>query len=340
MKTEDVDEGKNQAISDEIMIGVEISLASTAPVIICLFGFWSNVVSAVIFGKSWVKDSVRVGLIALSLTDLLVCTFRLTWCVSFITGRIFRQKDSYLSAIRFLVIGWTLDTVYLCAGSITALLSVERCACVVMPFRHIFTKSRTMKTIACLYVLHFACLLPILLTQSIDNEETQVMIDNRTTTLSKVTISLAPSRAQIEIGVDIIQGAIIPVPVHVLTIVSGAWMTIALRKSSRVRHAITTDQSFLENKQPSLTRREARLVKVIITLGAILFICNIPRFIAVFVTVAVPEVFYQNFQQNLYYLLWDLSFASTSINSSINIFVYLSINSNYRKEFKMLFRLS
>ncbi|GFR62910.1 chemosensory receptor C [Elysia marginata] len=166
----------------------------------------------------------------------------------------------------------------------------------------------------------------------------------------KVTFS--QNRAVIHHTVDIINGAVLPVVQQALVIASAGGLAYGLKATSRVRgggHAQRNGsekakgsndvgETTRSQKSSGLSQKEVRLVKVVAFLALILTICNIPRFIAVYTTLLIPEMHIGEAYENMYVFLWALTALFASVNASVNIFVYLTVNSAYRSQFDTLFR--
>ena len=68
------------------------------------------------------------------------------------------------------------------------------------------------------------------------------------------------------------------------------------------------------------------------------FLCfSTPRFIAVYTTLLMPEMHIGEAYENMYVFLWALTALFASVNASVNIFIYLTVNSAYRAVFRQLF---
>ncbi|GFO08964.1 chemosensory receptor c [Plakobranchus ocellatus] len=165
-----------------------------------------------------------------------------------------------------------------------------------------------------------------------------------------MVVGFSENRAVIHHTVDIINGAVLPVLQQALVIASAGGLAYGLKSASKVRtkgHAQNADsekttgsRDSANAKQPqksALSQKEIRLVKVVSVLALILTICNIPRFVAVYTTLLIPEMHIGEAYENTYVFLWALTALFASVNASVNIFVYLRVNAAYRAGFKSLF---
>ncbi|GFO26546.1 chemosensory receptor c [Plakobranchus ocellatus] len=240
---------------------------------------------------------------------------------------------------------WSKDMMYLVSNWITTLISLERCVCVIRPFKR-FTIAPSSSAIN-----HTPSLREDTIPESwkkkskddfyndVDEEVQEIMV-----------VGFSENRAVIHHTVDIINGAVLPVLQQALVIASAGDLAYGLKSASKVRtkgHAQNADsekttgsRDSVNAKQPQksvLSKKEIRLVKVVSVLALILTICNIPRFVAVYTTLLIPEMHIGEAYENTYVFLWTLTALFASGNASVNIFIYLRVNAAYRAGFKSLF---
>lgn len=308
---------------------------------IALFGSVNNIFNMVIFHKLGFKDSMSVGLMALSFTDFLVAFLSVVRIGFFVWDEL--KPNSHIDplGVNHISIGWWRDLLFLCSAWVTTFLSIERCVCVVFPFKvkRIFTKTSATVVIIVIYVVHIAAHMPVFLSQRLGWTMVEVETDNGTVYQDRLVAMFSDNRPQIQLYIDVANGAVLPMPSQFLVLISVMWMIYGLKMSSRIRNpnALSEKDDSQYKTQSNLSSKERRLVKVVMFLAIILTLCNIPRFIAVYAKQIFPEVSFQNSLGNLYMLLWNIAILASIVNSSVNIFVYLIVNTNYRQKFKELF---
>ncbi|CAL1529496.1 unnamed protein product, partial [Lymnaea stagnalis] len=310
-------------------------------------GVATNIVNMVIFLKLGLKDSMSVGLLALSFTDLSVTAIQLAGCSSYLVNVIYPESPIDPWSLGAFVFSWARYITYLISCWITTMISAERCFCVVSPFtvKRVFTKTRCVCVILTIYLVHFGIHLPIFLYAKM--EWTRKAIAENTTILGRsvLTVVFNDDSAMWEILSDLIAGVGLSVLSQVLLVVCTFWMTYSLKVSSRIRSNTSTVSgdsvsklSDIASRKPdnNLSDRERRLVKVVLFLAVILTVCNIPRFLTTTVHHILPGMNLGAYK-NLDTLLWEVSYIFGTICCTSNIVVYLQLNSSYRKMFKKIF---
>lgn len=328
-------------ISDEVMTGIHIYGNLLLRGSIAVFGAVNNIINMIIFYRLGLKDSMSVGLWVLSFSDFVVTFLGLFGTACFVWETFFPYTAIEPVSFEFVTVGWVRDIAQLISGWITTFLSIERCVCVVFPFKvkQIFTRTRSLVLMVVIYVVHIAVHIPVFASQWLGWTTINVNIGNETVQRQRMVVMFSDARPQIQFYIDIANGAVLPFPSQILLLISVVWMIYGLRASSRIRTLKPTNDKDEEGskKESKLSFKERRLVKVVLFLAIILFVCNIPRFLAVYAKQIFAEVSIGRQYANLYVLLWNLAAFAGIVNSSVNIFVYMIINSSYRATFKTLF---
>ncbi|CAG5117952.1 unnamed protein product, partial [Candidula unifasciata] len=106
-----------------------------APLFLSICGVFSNVINLVIFWKLSLKDSMSVSLFALSLADFLSAFLYTMVCLCYLTNKLYPSSNIDAWALGFFAFGWMVNAMYLTSCWITAMITIERCFCVVFPFK-------------------------------------------------------------------------------------------------------------------------------------------------------------------------------------------------------------
>ncbi|RUS74451.1 hypothetical protein EGW08_017789 [Elysia chlorotica] len=133
---------------------------------LALFGCLSNVINIIVYLKMGLADTTTINILALSTLDFLACATTLLTVMSFSP---FTAGWTLPSGAGLLELGFGAFIVYYpavtCGAWVTALLSVERCLCIVFPLKikTLVTARRTTLLIASmvLYQFVFICLMYI-----------------------------------------------------------------------------------------------------------------------------------------------------------------------------------
>ena len=134
------------------------------------FGLLSNTVNIIVFVKLGIKDSVTILLLCLSVSDL---CFLLLMTPAMVTYSIAINAPNWNWQFDFTIIlnllYWPAFTVYDFSAYVSVFMGMTRCACVALPlhFKSMFTKSRTILTILCLFISTVVLRIPVLTIHSI-----------------------------------------------------------------------------------------------------------------------------------------------------------------------------
>ncbi|BFZ09214.1 hypothetical protein BsWGS_12253 [Bradybaena similaris] len=338
----------SQAISDDVMPYLHISLNIVARTIISVVGMASNLINMIIFAKLGLKDSMSVGLFSLSLTDFLVTGIQLASCISFIIDLLCPNTSTDVRFLGYYTLAWATSALYDVSCWITAFVSAERCCCVVSPFKVklVFTRCRCIVVTLTIYAIYIGMHVPIFIIDRMKSVETISLLGNSTTTgikESMFSIILNPEIVIVEYILNFTAGVPMWFASQAAVIVCAVWMGYSLETSSKVRHKTGSDsktdrQLSVHSKHSStLSNRERRLVNVVLVLAITLTCCNIPTMITTTVYYTFPGTStYQ--QENLSSVLWALAYTFSTFGCSIGFVVYLKLNASYRREFDCLFR--
>ena len=104
--------------------------------VVSLFGCCSNIVNIVVYLNMGLADTTTINILALSVVDLLACA---TTVISMITLSPFTAGWTLPSGAPVRELAFAAFIVYYlsvtCSAWVTALLSVERCLCIVVPLK-------------------------------------------------------------------------------------------------------------------------------------------------------------------------------------------------------------
>ncbi|CAG5122565.1 unnamed protein product, partial [Candidula unifasciata] len=125
----------SQVISDDVAIYLHISLNVVVRSVISVAGVVTNLINMIIFSKLGLKDSMSVGLFSLSLTDFLVTVIQLASAVTFVMDLLCVNAGVDKKYLGYYSLAWAISGVYQISCWITAMISIERCYCVVFPFK-------------------------------------------------------------------------------------------------------------------------------------------------------------------------------------------------------------
>lgn len=329
-------------ISDDLMWDLNIYVFILLCGSVSIFGTLSNTCNMIIFFKLDFKDSMSVCLFALSLTDFLVCCIVMIGRACPIWDIFYHGEGVDPMALLYAGPAWLADSLFLCSGWILTFLSLERCVCVMFPFKvkQIFTRNRAIVAVVLIHLITASSYIPIYMSHWLEWVSEDTKVANETRVIHRLAILFSENRREIQSTVAMINSTVIPVPSLILTMGSVLWMIYGLNASSKLRHSMTSHKNTEKEGQKTdsqLTLKTRRLVKVVLFLAIIFIFLSIPRILAKSINTIFPEVNEGGRGRNLNNFVWQLARFSACLNGSMNIFIYLKINSAYQDKFREVF---
>ncbi|XP_012937356.1 neuropeptides capa receptor-like [Aplysia californica] len=308
-------------------------------VIICpcitLFGIVANVINMVVYAKMGLTDPVNITLFSLAISDLL-SLITLVWH-AICYNPLFRYSDIPFESVEvdFLTAGWPHLIFSRITSCLTAFITVERCLCVTIPLKVklLLTARRTRILILGMYFVLITSSCPIYYTTRLD---WKFYPSRNRTLLGHVFIE---NRETIERVSFALNNVFIPMASFATVAICTGILVHKLRVKSKWRES-TTAPGVGSSKNTSL--RDQRIVQMVIFLSAIFIVCFLPTTVAFLAAAAMQPVYKLDgtgvMHLNSFIVTLTFSFILESINSSVNIFVYLKMSSRYKQVFNQLFR--
>ncbi|GFN83237.1 chemosensory receptor a [Plakobranchus ocellatus] len=148
-------------ISDEVRDILFVIFVQVIQLIFASFGILSNMVNIIVYIKMGFSETSSITLTALSLADLITELWLLLMAASVRIGHSSFTVIPLSVTIMYMLS--TANNAVLGYGSwITAIISVERCLCIVIPMKvkSIFTVRRISILLIIVFVLQFSCIIP------------------------------------------------------------------------------------------------------------------------------------------------------------------------------------
>lgn len=322
---------------------IEDILNIYVPLFISLCGIVCNLFNISIFWKLGLKDSMSINVFALSVTDFLTTFLQATVCLCYLAGKLYPASVIDTWALGYFAFQWMVNAIYLSSCWITAVITIEKCFCVVFPFKvkQIFTRFRSVMAIIIIYFVHIGLHVPIYVIHKMEWVErpSQSSRDsNFTETKVRVFTTLfVEETARVEKIFDITVSLALSDVSFIIVIVCTVWMARGLKASSEIRAVASSKTTLVATQKSNLSNKERKLIKVAVTLAITLSVCGLPRVLIVSVQSSIPN---GNISPIPWFILimWAVAFIFTTLGSSITIFVYLMLNSNYRAAFCQCFQ--
>ncbi|KAH9495360.1 hypothetical protein Btru_017555 [Bulinus truncatus] len=313
-------------VSEEIIRIMEISLTIPVNCLVSSAGALANLINILVLAQLGFKNSMSVGTVALSLSDLMVTTLQLAseLCLALY----YALTDSWIDflALSQIAIGWLRYAGIYISGWITTVIAVERCFCVVLPFRVKQMCSRTVYVVVIIIIcgVYLSLILPIYLTERfLWLREFTTEMNSSASIRYVFSVMINEEAARMEIQFDTIGVVGFALLSQFILLVCTACMVYSLRASSLVRLPTDDTSSKPRYKKTDLARssalsvREKRLVRVAIWLAVVMTTCNIPRYIVIAIFSYMPELIgYCGIVGNVINIL---SFSKQGFQDSVNV---------------------
>lgn len=331
---------EKEIISDEAQSYIDLHFITIG--FIAAFGTVTNVINGVIFIGQGIKDCMSLCLLSLTVTNLITVVFGLLTCLFRFLAFLNVETEFDLFSVLF-ILTTTTSMVYNISTITTTFIALERCLCVSLPlkFKDFVTYNRTIVILISIYVYDVVVCMPHLLTMRLISQ-----YDNQKNS-TKTVLWFLPIRAEVN---KFIQGFVLLIVESLCLLVilaSTVIMTVTLRRSLQrwtyhrglqhsernVRLITTGSEKEITKQAHSLKKR--RVVKTVVILALVSFVCNSLRFIVLMISCIYPDL--QCTQRNLFYDINGLLFLLQMINSSADIFVYFVFNSSFRRYFFEIF---
>jgi hypothetical protein len=106
-------------------------------------------------------------------------------------------------------------------------------------------------------------------------------------------------------------------------------LVVALNKRSQWRRKSTAD----EKKNQSLSRRDAKTIKMVGLVAGVLVVCTGPGKCLSAIMFFKPDFNFSGEYANISHVSWAIAYFTENISSTINILFYYNLNSKYRCSF-------
>ncbi|CAG5116634.1 unnamed protein product [Candidula unifasciata] len=292
-----------------------------------LFGIITNVINLLVFYKQGLKSSMNITFFAMAISDL--CGMLSQELFSIFFNPLFEAADLPLvpSEFQYMIAGIPRVAFSKITCLITVYATLERCLCIAFPLhiKGMITARRTTFVMACIYTMTILSFSPLYMKTSIN---WKFHSDRNKTLLGLVFASGSQKLTDIVYVLQAFLGLSSFVAVVIFTMIlirqlgqKGAWRKTAIMSL---------------DKSQQMSNRDRKTMTMIILIATILIICYTPSVILYCVTIIEPEFSIAGAYNNLFFALWSFGILFETINSSVNIFLYIKMSTQYRQTFYKL----
>ncbi|RUS88440.1 hypothetical protein EGW08_003777 [Elysia chlorotica] len=295
---------------------------------ISFFGILTNITNILVFYKMGFSSPSNLSLFCLAISDLLCLCYILI--VSFGNHPLFAYVDVAFSLPDVTRTGANVYWASAAIGAwITAVITVERSCCVAFPMKvnRIFSQKSIAALIGSMVIYQIASGLPrsfgIVLQWGVSPKTNKTLITFVTSNPRLIITSYLASYS-------------IPVLTSFFVVVLGTVFLITkLKQNSQLRVSLKGLQNNQANK---LSDKELRLVRTMVFICIIFIVGSTPGILMSVATNVHPPLNTDDpYLGFLCMACFDISVIFISVHSSVNIFVYLRMGSNYRRTFSEIF---
>ncbi|KAK3788685.1 hypothetical protein RRG08_042336 [Elysia crispata] len=277
---------------------------------ISFFGIFTNSANIAVFLKMGFAESTNISFFALSIIDLLISAYTLIgkllyspWLYSLHRNYQTIEGGHGISFVMFATTG--------VGAWVTAIISLERCFCIMFPLKvkTIITRRRIVLLILVMtvYQATFACLIYAQTGPPYHQHSEKRIIY----LLCSLT---APSFI-----------------CFFVVLVATSFLVIKLKQTMKMRSQIASQSDKAMSK-------ERKVVRPVIFICVIFIVCFFPNVAKLLGTIVYPKFTltdpYLGWLSNIFY---TFTFVFQSISSSTNIFVYYHMSSKFKETFRELF---
>ncbi|XP_059173497.1 thyrotropin-releasing hormone receptor-like [Physella acuta] len=318
----------NQGLMDEGTYRLIVLVCFVITVIISPLGIIFNIINIVVFCKLGFKESTNIILVSLAVTDIFILLTVIG--TAFSSDVIFpslAQSLDILDAVAYIVLGWPNVVTTRVTGCLTTFLALERFLCVVLPLRVkvIMQKNISVRFTIALCLFSVAYSVPMYLANSIG------LRFNPMSNQTSVGLIVAENSDVLE-GVSISVDVFIEITSFILVTAFTVGLISSYFRTTKWRYQATGAA-----KDGQMTNRDRKLVKMVILVSIVFIGCSLPTVTADVAMVMVKDFNVKGRERYLFLAACAIFYNIISLNSVVNMFIYLNMSSRFRKTFLVIF---
>ncbi|CAL1538311.1 unnamed protein product, partial [Lymnaea stagnalis] len=310
-----------ELITDDILNTSVQANFVVLPAVIGLLGIAFNFVIVAVFVKLGFSDTTNISLLSLALADIGVLLTMVGYSVIYNPVVLAVTPSGVMDAVGYAVMGTSHVMFCRIAGCLTAFITVERFICIAWPLhvKSIVTPGRTTFTVVAIYVFMVSCTVPTIIANQIGPRFDPQL---NTTVVGLVLSANADQLENFTLVVDIIA----QVTSFVLVTLSTLGLIRSLLKIAKWRRSTSTSSQAAAN----VSGRDKQLVKMIVLISTVFIVCSLPTVVGNLVMIFSKDFNIKGGNKNLFLFVCGFFFLLDSINSTVNIFIYIKMSTKFR----------
>ena len=297
---------------------------------VSVFGMTGNILIICAYAKIGFTESINISYCALGISDALSIPF-ITWhAICFLPVLNNWNLPRYLE---ILTGGAPAEAYYMTTAWLTACISLERCLCVVFPFKvkTLITPKRTLFaviTIFCVITVPIFCFYAILYkvywTYDHETNRTKLVVRYSGTPLADAIYDVN----------YFYKGLFLNLFSLILVLVCTVFLAIHLKINAQWRRGNSGLASKDKTPHKKMYGKDMRVVKTVLLIATAFMFLGTLSAIRHLVAFVRPDFRPVGGYRNLYLTISRLSFLLLQINSSMNFLIYYKTGTSFRKAVK------
>ncbi|GFR93581.1 chemosensory receptor A [Elysia marginata] len=324
--------GRYQFVTEETLT-LYIFAAVIISESVSVIGVVTNTINIIVFVRLGLRETTTISMLSLAVSDLLLSTVGL-WNnllylpdfplpvrkdeIFIVTGSVFRQFMGRASAL------------------ITTFITIERCLCVIVPLkvRDIITRKRTIIVIITIFAITVG---PSMYVYGNYRIGWNFYPDVNKTLFGAPYIDI-PINNIVDRIISTIFGTFLLQFSFVTTCICTTYLVIHLRRASQFRLSHSSAKTAFnesskdgqEKSANSSSSKEDRVARTVVVIATVFIICFTSGCISWLFYVFFPGFTWYGLYGQLFQMIFTLNYMTEPINSSVNLFIYYSMATNYR----------
>ncbi|XP_005098384.1 phe13-bombesin receptor-like [Aplysia californica] len=306
-----------------------VALNVYIPVPLTLAGCVANVINIAVFCRMDRQQTINISLLAMAVSDLLRLLGTLWRCVCFLPVVVQSDNLTFEPLDMAMGIGDVIRFVFSrITACLTLLISAERCLCILIPL-----KVKTLVTIGKIKTIVIAIYICTVASMS------WIYYFNRfeweySTERNKTVLIFKPNEDDndIEMSLIVVNNVLMQYVISIGIGIFTAILVTKMRQQSKWRLS-----SSKQAASEASARRDDKVAKTVTVISVTYLVCYFPNTVNMMCMYLVPGYTFFGRYSDLLVNISVAVYLFEIINSSVNIFFYWELSTQFRKEMKRLF---
>ncbi|XP_005103350.1 bombesin receptor subtype-3-like [Aplysia californica] len=306
-----------------------LSVYLSAP--LTLAGCIANVINIAVFCRMDRRQTINISLLSMAVSDLLGLLGTLWRCICFLPEVVKSPNLSFHPLSMAYGVG---DTARFIFGRITAcltlLISAERCLCILLPLKvkTLITTGKIRAIIIAIYIFVTASNSWIFYLYRFVWEHS----DKRNRTF--LTFKAIKNKSRIEVPLIVVNNLFLQCALSAGIMVFTAILVVKMKQQSKWRLSSSKQTAASETS----AKRDDKVAKTVTVISVTYLLCYFPSTVNIMCVNLVPGYKANGRHSELFLNISTVVYLLEILNSSVNIFFYWELSTQFRKEMKRMLR--